>query len=85
MNDQEMVLKALRISAGAQVLGTFVEGSSEPSLGCQMGRNIEPPKEAERKRQALDMAPPNPECHCLKSLKLSLGCCGGSAVQLAMR
>lgn len=78
MSDQEMVLKALRISYSAQVPQHLCGGSSEPSQASPSSwpaswGEILSHCQAEGKLQALDGSPPNPEYHCLKSLKLSLG------------
>lgn len=78
MNDQEMVLKALRISASAQVPQHLCGSSSEPSQAFPSSwaascEEILSHCQAEGKLQALDRSPPNSEYHCLKSLKLGLG------------
>lgn len=76
MNDQEMVLKALRISASAQVhlCGCSSEPSQAfPSSWAATCAEILSYCQAEGKLQALERSPPNPEYHCLKSLKLGFG------------
>lgn len=71
MNDQEMVLEALRISASAQVPQHLYGSSSEPSQafpssGAASCGEILTHCQAEGEFQALDGSSPNPELSLLK-------------------